>query len=91
MSTKKPAIRTSLAPRKTDARDDLIPQGPARTAKPAAVKDPITKAPARKITVQLNSRVELDVADLVDEAVASGQFSTKQAAIEHAIRTTFGA
>lgn len=82
MTTKKPAIRQGLAPKSTDARSALIPTAPEADTKPApgkkkapanagaAVKPAArpAKTVERRITVQLNSRVELDVAELVESS-----------------------
>lgn len=65
----------------------------APTAAPAAPTGSTSQAPAksrREPTIPLSTRVALDVTEILDAAVAEGRAPSQRAAIEMAIRQTWG-
>ncbi|MFJ2535826.1 hypothetical protein [Microbacterium maritypicum] len=66
---------------------------PAPAAAPAAPTASTTPAPTkarREPTIPLSTRVALDVTEILDAAVAEGRAPSQRAAIEMAIRQTWG-
>lgn len=82
-----PAPAIAEAPAGADPKAVAKPSGGAE--RPVALTPPPASGPAaRDVTVQLNSRIAVDVAAIFDAAAA--RFPSKRAALEHAILAAFG-
>ena len=83
-----PASGKTEAPAQSPVSAPVAPRqvtAPAVASSPAAA---IAGPAGREQTVQLNSRVSVDVGAIFDAAAAG--FPSKRAALEHAIMQTFG-
>lgn len=70
------------------AKPDVTPAAPP--VEPAASTSPAPAKSRREPTIPLSTRVALDVTEILDAAVAEGRAPSQRAAIEIAIRQTWG-
>ena len=68
------------------AKPDVTPSA----SRPAASTSPAPAKSRREPTIPLSTRVALDVTEILDAAVSEGRAPSQRAAIETAIRQTWG-
>lgn len=72
------------------AKPDATLAPAATSAAPTASTTPAPAKSRREPTIPLSTRVALDVTEILDAAVAEGRAPSQRAAIEMAIRQTWG-
>lgn len=98
MANDKPRPALTRKPRSADAVDALAarqtapepPSGPPAAPEPPKPSPVAPRGRDRVILVQVSTRISLDVDDAMTQAVAAGEWPSKQALIEAALRAQLG-